>query len=141
MKNRLKQPQQMSFAAYEYAQKKRVTSREKFLVEMEQVVLWAKLEALIKPKYPTAGRMGRPLGVARMLRMYFVQQWFGLANEAVEDAIYDSQALREFMGVDLARESVLDATTLLKFRRRLEEHELTVIAVSAGNRKQLRSAR
>jgi IS5 family transposase len=60
-----------------------------------------------------------------MLRMYFVQQWFGLADEAVEDAIYDSQALREFVGIDLARESVPDATTLLKFRRLLEEHALT----------------
>jgi len=117
---------QLSFASYEYAQKKRVTRREKFLGEMEQVVPWARLVALIEPKYPTDGRVGRqPIGVPRMLRMYFLQQWFGLADEAVEDAIYDSQAMREFVGIDLARESVPDATTLLKFRRLLEDHKLT----------------
>ena len=117
---------QISFASLEYAGKKRQTRREKFLGEMEQVVPWARLQALVEPKYPTAGRVGRqPIGVARMLRMYFVQQWFGLADEAVEDALYDSQALREFVGIDLARESVPDATTLLKFRRLLEAHALT----------------
>ena len=127
MKQTTKPPKQLSFASYEYAQKKRVTRREKFLSEMEQVVPWARLEALIEPAYPSGGRVGRqPIGVPRMLRMYFLQQWFGLADEAVEDAIYDSQAMREFVGIDLARESVPDATTLLKFRRLLEEHKLTV---------------
>jgi IS5 family transposase len=126
MKHHPRPPQQRSFASLEFSQKKRVTRREKFLSEMEQVVPWARLEALVEPKYPTSGRVGRqPVGAARMLRMYFVQQWFGLADEAVEDAIYDSQALREFVGIDLARESVPDATTLLKFRRLLEEHALT----------------
>ena len=121
-----KRPKQLSFASYEFAQKKRVTRREKFLAEMEQVVPWVPLEALIEPHYPTSGRVGRqPIGVAVMLRMYFLQQWFGLADEALEDAIYDSQAMREFLGLDLARESVPDATTLLKFRRLLEEHALT----------------
>lgn len=117
---------QQSFASYEFAQKKRVTRREKFLGEMEQVVPWARLEALIEPKYPSSGRVGRqPVGVQRMLRMYFLQQWFGLADEALEDAIYDSQAMREFVGIDLGREAVPDATTLLKFRRLLEAHALT----------------
>lgn len=126
MKNRPSQPHQLSFASLEFAQKKRVTRREKFLAEMDQVVPWARLQALIEPKYPTAGRVGRqPIGVARMLRMYFLQQWFGLADEALEDAIYDSQAMREFVGIDLAREAVPDATTLLKFRRLLERHGLT----------------
>jgi IS5 family transposase len=115
---------QMSFAELEYAGKKRVTRRERFLSEMERVVPWAQLEALIEPKYPKAGRVGRqPVGVSRMLRMYFLQQWFGLSDEGLEDAIYDSQAMRGFVGVDM--ESVPDATTLLKFRRLLEEHELT----------------
>ena len=119
-------PKQLSFSSYEYAQKRRVTRREKFLGEMEQVVPWARLESLIEPAYPTSGRVGRPpIGVSRMLRMYFLQQWFGLADEAVEDAIYDSQAMREFVGIDLAREAVPDATTLLKFRRLLEAHDLT----------------
>ena len=126
MKHRPAPSKQLSFASYEFAQKKRVTRREKFLAEMERVVPWARLEALIEPKYPTGGRVGRqPIGVARMLRMYFLQQWFGLADEALEDAIYDSQSMREFVGIDLARESVPDATTLLKFRRLLEEHSLT----------------
>jgi len=81
-------------------------------------VPWARLEALIEPKYPTGGRVGRqPIGVSRMLRMYFLQQWFGLADEAVEDAIYDSQAMREFVGIDLLQQAAPDTTTLLKFRR------------------------
>ena len=126
MKQPTKQPKQQSFASYEFASKKRVTRREKFLAEMEQVVPWARLQALIEPKYPTSGRVGRqPVGVERMLRMYFLQQWFGLADEAVEDAIYDSQSMRDFVGIDLARETVPDATTLLKFRRLLEQHALT----------------
>ena len=117
---------QTSFASLEYAGKKRKTRREKFLAEMEQIVPWAELIALIEPAYPSAGRVGRqPIGVARMLRMYFLQQWFGLADEALEDAIYDSQAMREFLGLDLARDPVPDATTLLRFRRLLEEHDLT----------------
>jgi len=126
MKQRPKSPTQLSFASYEFAQKKRVTRREKFLAEMEQVVPWARLEALIEPLYPTSGRVGRPpKGVSLMLRMYFLQQWFGLADEALEDAIYDSQSMREFTGIDLSREAVPDATTLLKFRRLLEQHGLT----------------
>jgi IS5 family transposase len=126
MKHRPQPPKQLSFASCEFTQKKRVTRREKFLGEMEQVVPWARLEALIEPKYPTGGRVGRqPIGVSRMLRMYFLQQWFGLADEAVEDAIYDSQAMREFVGIDLLQQAVPDATTLLKFRRLLEAHALT----------------
>ena len=117
---------QVSLASHEFAQKKRVTRREKFLAEMEVVVPWSRLEALIVPQYPSGGRVGRqPIGVPRMLRMYFLQQWFGLADEAVEDAIYDSQAMREFVGIDLGRESVPDATTLLRFRRLLEAKKLT----------------
>src|SRR5947208_14696139 len=117
---------QKSFASLEYAGKKRQTRREKFLGEMERVVPWRGLEALIEPYYPKSGRVGRPpIGVARMLRMYFLQQWYSLADEALEDALYDSQAMREFVGIDLGCEQVPDATTLLKFRRLLEQHELT----------------
>ena len=126
MKQRPPSPKQLSFASYEFSQKKRVTRREKFLSEMERVVPWARLQALIEPLYPTSGRVGRqPIGVERMLRMYLLQQWFGLADEALEDALYDSQSMRDFVGVDLSRQSVPDATTLLKFRRLLEEHQLT----------------
>ncbi|GAB7546851.1 IS5 family transposase [Cupriavidus sp. 8B] len=117
---------QTSFADVEFAKKKRVTRREKFLGEMDRIVPWARWTALIEPLYPTSGRVGRqPIGVERMLRMYCLQQWFSLSDEAVEDALYDSQALRQFVGVDLSQESAPDATTLLKFRRLLEKHALT----------------
>lgn len=117
---------QTSFASLEYAGKKRQTRREKFLGEMQQVVPWSALIARIEPHYPRSGRVGRPpIGVPRMLRMYFLQQWYSLSDEGLEDAIYDSQAMRDFVGIDLAREQVPDATTLLKFRRLLEDKQLT----------------
>jgi IS5 family transposase len=117
---------QRSFASAEYAMKKKRTRREKFLADMERVVPWSRLIAVIEPLYPTSGRVGRqPIGVPRMLRMYCLQQWYGLADEALEDALYDSQALRDFVGIDLSRESVPDATTLLKFRRLLLANDLT----------------
>jgi IS5 family transposase len=117
---------QRSFASAEYAMKKKQTRRERFLGEMERIVPWPRLIAVIEPLYPKSGRVGRqPIGVPRMLRMYCLQQWYGLADEALEDALYDSQALRDFVGVDLSRESVPDATTLLKFRRLLQDNDLT----------------
>jgi IS5 family transposase len=126
--------EQTSFASAEYAGKKRKTRREKFLAEMETVVPWARLEALIEPHYPKSGKVGRPpIGVPRMLRMYCLQQWYTLADEALEDALYDSQAMREFIGIDLGREDVPDATTLLKFRRLLERHDLTAAILAEVN--------
>ena len=117
---------QISFASLEHSRKKKVTRREKFLAQMQRVVPWPKLISLIEPVYPSSGRVGRqPVGIERMLRMYFLQQWFALADEALEDAIYDSAAMREFVGLDLGRESVPDATTVLKFRRLLETHDLS----------------
>jgi len=117
---------QRSFASAEYALKRKRTRREKFLGEMERIVPWMRLIGVIEPLYPTSGRVGRqPIGVAKMLRMYCLQQWYGLADEALEDALYDSQALRDFVGIDLSRESVPDATTLLKFRRLLHDNDLT----------------
>src|SRR5271169_4377123 len=116
---------QMSFAQSEYAGKKKVTRREKFLAEMERVVPWARLLALIEPHYPKGERGRPPVGLERMLRIYFLQQWYTLADEALEDALYDSQALRTFAGIDLSVEQVPDATTLLKFRRLLEKYDLT----------------
>jgi len=124
---------QMSFAQNEYERKKKQTRRERFLGEMEQVVPWAKLVALIEPHYPS-GRRGRPpIGIERMLRIYFLQQWYTLADEALEDAIYDSQALRTFAGIDLSVEDVPDATTLLKFRHLLEEHGLSAAILAQVN--------
>ena len=123
---KLPQPGQVSFAQAEYEKKKKRTRREVFLEKMEQVVPWSRLVEVIEPHYPKSGKRGRPpIGLERMLRMYFVQQWYGLADEAVEDAIYDSQALRNFMAIDLGRQSVPDATTLMGFRHLLEAHELT----------------
>jgi IS5 family transposase len=116
---------QLSFAQQEYARKKKTTRRDKFLAEMNQVVPWARLLELIRPHYPTGKRGRPPMGIERMLRVYFLQQWYGLADEALEDTIYDSQAMRNFAGIDLASNPVPDATTLLKFRHLLEAHELT----------------
>ena len=125
---------QTSFASAEYAGKKRKTRRERFLEEMNAVVPWARLEALIEPHYPRSGKVGRPpIGLPRMLRMYFLQQWYTLADEALEDALYDSHAMREFVGIDLGRENVPDATTLLKFRRLLEQHDLTAAILAEVN--------
>jgi len=125
---------QTSFAGLEYAGKKRRTRREKFLGEMDRVVPWPRLIALIEPHYPRSGKVGRPpIGVARMLRMYFLQQWYSVSDEGLEDAIYDSHAMRDFVGIDLGREQVPDATTLLKFRHLLEERQLTAAIFDSVN--------
>jgi IS5 family transposase len=116
---------QISFAESEFTGKKKTTRRERFLAEMEKVVPWERLVALIKPHYPSGERGRPPIGIERMLRIYFLQQWYTLADEALEDAIYDSQALRSFAGIDLSVEPVPDATTLLHFRHLLEKHDLT----------------
>jgi transposase, IS5 family len=100
------------------------TKRAAFLEEMEQVVPWRKLCALIEPHYPKAGGGRPPIGVERMLRIYFVQQWFHLSDPAVEESLYDSAALRAFVGIDLGREPAPDETTVCKFRHLLEEHHL-----------------
>ena len=115
---------QSSFAQAEFAAKKKTTRREKFLARMEEVIPWPKLLAVIAPHYPKGERGRPPVGLERMLRVYFLQQWYGLADEALEDALYDSQALRGFARSDLGTDAVPDATTLLKFRRLLETHDL-----------------
>jgi len=124
---------QMSFSQTEFATKKKVTRREKFLTRMEEVIPWAQLLAVIQPFYPKGERGRPPVGLERMLRVYFLQQWYGLADEALEDALYDSQALRGFARIDLADDDVPDATTLLNFRRRLETHDLCKGLFSAIN--------
>lgn len=100
------------------------TRRAIFLEEMEQVVPWAKLCALIEPHYPKPGQGRRPKELEQMLRIYFLQQWFNLADPAVEEALYDSVTLRQFVGIDLGAEPVPDETTVCKFRHLLEEHNL-----------------
>ena len=117
---------QASFSDLEYAAKKKVTRRDRFLGEINAITPWPVLVAEIAPFYPKGEGRGRPpIGLERILRMYIAQQCIGLSDEGIEDAIYDSQAIRGFVGIDLNRESAPDATTLLKFRRLLEEHRLT----------------
>jgi transposase, IS5 family len=102
----------------------KTTKRAQFLAEMEQVVPWSRLTALIEPHYPKAGNGRPPKGLEIMLRMYLLQQWFGLSDPAVEEALYDSLAMRAFAGIDLGRDAVPDETTVLKFRHLLEQHRL-----------------
>ncbi|MEW5880027.1 MAG: IS5 family transposase [Pseudomonadota bacterium] len=100
------------------------TRREAFLAQMNTLVPWAELGALIEPHYPKAGNGRPPIGLAPMLRIHLLQHWFNLADEAMEEALYDSAALRAFVGIDLGREPVPDATSLLRFRHLLEKHRL-----------------
>ena len=100
------------------------TRRDAFLVEMQTLVPRAELVALIEPHYPKPGNGRPPIGLERMLRIHLLQHWFNLADAACEEALYDSAALRGFAGIDLGREPVPDATTILKFRHLLERHEL-----------------
>ncbi len=100
------------------------TRRAQFLEEMNRVVPWSELCALIEPHYPKAGPGRRPKELEQMLRIYFVQQWFNLSDPAVEEALYESHSLREFVGVDLGKEPAPDETTVCKFRHLLEEHDL-----------------
>ena len=117
---------QTSFSDLEYAGKKKQTRRERFLAQLDTLTPWAQLEAALAPFYPAGKGPGRPpLGLSRMLRMYVAQQCFGLSDEGIEDALYDSHAIRRFVGIDLAREAAPDATTLLKFRRLIETHDLS----------------
>src|SRR3954470_3026046 len=117
---------QGSFAEAEYAGKKKQTRRDKFLAEMEQAVPWSRLGPRLAPLYPKGGRGRPPIPLERMLRVYFVQQWYALSDEGLEDVLYDSQALRGFAGIALNRDPVPDATTVLHFRHWLERHDLTL---------------
>src|SRR5881409_161466 len=100
------------------------TRRAIFLEEMEQVVPWRELCALIEPFYPQPGNGRPPVGVERMLRLYFLQHWFNLSDPAVEEALYDSLAMQHFVGIDLGREPVPDETTVCRFRQLLETRDL-----------------
>ena len=102
----------------------RATRKAEFLARMDALVPWEEFCALVEPHYPRAGNGRPPIGIERMLRMYLVSNWFNLADEACEDALYDIAAFRDFCRIDLGRERVPDATTLLKFRHLLEEHKI-----------------
>jgi transposase, IS5 family len=102
----------------------RATRKSEFLARMDALVPWGEFKALIEPHYPKAGNGRPPIGLERMLRMYLVANWFNLGDEACEDALYDVPAFREFCHIDLGRERVPDATTLLKFRHLLETYKI-----------------
>jgi transposase, IS5 family len=111
----------------------RKSRRELFLEEMELVVPWAELQALVEPHYPKAGNGRRPVGLSIMLRTYFMQQWFNLSDPGVEEAFYESATLRRFAGVDLGVAPAPDETTVLRFRHLLEKHDLCGAMLDAVN--------
>ena len=120
-----------------FAAHRKTTRRDVFLAEMDQVVPWARLCALIEPYYPKVresegGR--RPIGLERMLRIHFLQQWYTLSDPGVEEALYDSEAMRRFVRIDLGREGAPDETTVLKFRHLLERHGLAPQLLKEVNR-------
>jgi IS5 family transposase len=102
----------------------RKSKRELFLDQMNQVVPWSELLALVEPVYPKSGNGRQPVGVAIMLRTYFLQQWFGFSDPGMEEAFYDSPVLQRFAGVDLGVAAAPDETTILRFRHLLEQHDL-----------------
>ncbi|EPL59965.1 IS5 family transposase [Stutzerimonas stutzeri] len=123
---------QMTFADAEYAGKRKQTRKELFLIEMDQVVPWKGLIALIEPHYPK-GEGGRPAyPLMAMLRIHLMQNWFGYSDPAMEEALYETTILRQFAGLSLER--IPDETTILNFRRLLEKHELAagILAVING---------
>ena len=115
---------QTTFATSGFNKYEKKTRRSVFLSEMNQVVPWTILCKLIEPHYPKAGNGRPPIGLERMLRIYFLQQWFNLSDPGVEEAMYESISMREFVGIDLGVESAPDETTVCKFRHLLEQHEL-----------------
>lgn len=116
--------EQLNFTDFEYANRKKVTRRELFLQKMDEIIPWSDWVEMIRPFYPR-GKRGRPTrGMEMMLRMYLMQIWFNLSDVGIEDAIYDSYAMRRFMKMDFSTEQVPDATTLLKFRHLLEANHI-----------------
>ncbi len=115
---------QLTLAGAGFEKYTKTTRRARFLAEMDRVVPWRELCARVEPVYPKAGNGRPPVGLERMLRMYFLQHWFNLSDPAVEEALYDSPTMRAFVGIDLGREPAPDETTVCKFRHLLEEHGL-----------------
>jgi IS5 family transposase len=116
---------QTTFASSAWDKKGRVTRRERFLAEMDAVIPWSGILALIEPHYPKAGNGTQPMPMERMLRIYFMQQWFNLSDPAAEDSLYDSESMRRFAGIELMEDAVPDESTILRFRHLLEQHRLT----------------
>jgi len=116
---------QTTFASLAWNGKGKVTRRERFLGEMDAVIPWKHLNKLIERHYPKAGSGTQPMPQERMLRIYFMQQWFNLSDPAMEDALYDSESMRRFAGIELSDDAIPDETTILRFRHLLEKHCLT----------------
>ena len=116
---------QQTFAGLAWQNKGKKTRREQFLGEMDAIIPWEQLVRLIEPHYPKAGNGRPPLGLEKMLRIYFLQIWFNLSDPGAEDSIYDSESMRRFVRIDLGSDKVPDETSILNFRHLLEEHELT----------------
>jgi hypothetical protein len=125
-------PKQPAIPSLRDALKKKVTRREKFLLEMDEVVPWVRLVALIEPHYPKVGPKGGrpPMPLEMMLRIYFLQNWYALSDPMAEESLYDSEAMRRFAGIELGDDRIPDETTILNFRHLLEKHQLP--AVCAG---------
>ncbi len=125
---------QTTFASLAFEHKKKLTRREQFLKEMNEVVPWTRLVKRIEPHYPRAGNGRQPMPLESMLRIYFLQQWFNLSDPAAEDSLYDIESMRRFAGIDLGDQAVPDETTILNFRRLLECHRLTEAIFQEVNR-------
>jgi transposase, IS5 family len=113
----------------------KTTRRAQFLADMDRIVPWAELAAVVDPVYPKISEAGGrpPIALERMLRIYFLQLWFNLSDPAVEEALYDSAAMRDFVGVDLGAEAAPDETTACKFRHLLERNKLGKKLLSSVN--------
>jgi IS5 family transposase len=116
---------QLNLGASEWALKKKVTRRAQFLSEMEAVIPWPVLQAVIEPHYPTGSTGRPPHPLMRMLRIYFMQQWFNLSDPGMEDALYEMESMRHFAQIDVTKDVIPDETTILRFRHLLEQHQLT----------------
>ena len=124
---------QLSFAASEFAKKPKQTRREKFLLEMDAVVPWPRLLSVIEPHYPKSGNGRRPYELPTMLRIHFMQQWFGYADAAMEEALHEVPLLRRFAGLDAGTDTMPDETTILNFRHLLERHALSSVLFTEIN--------
>jgi IS5 family transposase len=123
MEGRAMRQQTLADGGFEKFRKK--TRKELFLDDMEQIIPWEELCGAIEPYYPKPEGAGRrPVGIERMLRIHFLQHWFDLSDPGAEEALYDSRAMRSFVGIDLGREPVPDETTICKFRHLMERHNL-----------------
>ena len=116
---------QQTFASDDFEKYRKKTRKEVFLEEMDQIIPWKSLSKVIKPYYPKPKGAGRrPIGIERMLRIHFLQHWFELSDPGAEEALYDSRAMRHFVGIDLGKEPVPDETTILNFRHLMECYNL-----------------